>query len=69
MLITEILEYFNYYNFETYFLNNENPFYKAGVSFFLVESTMIITPYKNVLSKRNVKTNKMECTKWTYHKE
>ena len=39
---------------------------------FLVESTTmenVTFPYKTVLSKANVKINRMGSTKYTYHKE
>ena len=38
---------------------------------FLVESTKIENPtfpYKTALPESHVKTNRMESTKWTYHK-
>ena len=46
--------------FETSFLKNKSLFWKKG--HFLVESTMMENatfPYKNALSKANVKTNRM----------
>ena len=49
---------------KTFFKKLENPF--------LVESTKIKNvsfPYKTTVSEANVKTNWMESTKWTYHKE
>ena len=58
-----------YFNFKASFLRNEKPFLKTGV-LFLVESTTIENcpyPYKTTLSKTNVKTNRMESTKWIYH--
>ena len=39
---------------------------------FIVERTTIenaILLYQTILSKAKVKTSRMECTKWTYHKE
>ena len=39
---------------------------------FLVETTKIEStsfPFKTALSEANVKTNRMESTKWTYHEE
>ena len=39
---------------------------------FLVETIKIentLFPYKAVISKANVNTNRMVSTKWTYHKE
>ena len=59
-------------NFERCFLKNANPFQETGVPFFLVESTKIekaTFPYKTTLSEANVKTKRIESTKWTYHKE
>ena len=64
-------ECFQYLNFKTDFLENENLFQKAGVPF-LIESTNIESasfPYKTAISEANVKTNRMVSTKWTYHKE
>ena len=62
---------FQYFNFETDFLENENLFQKTGVAF-LIESTKIENssfPCKIAISEANVKTNRMVTTKWTYHKE
>ena len=39
---------------------------------FLVESAKIENasfPYKTAIPEANVKTNRMVCAKWTYHKE
>ena len=47
-------------------------FFKKLEYHFLVESTKIenaTSPYKTALSESNVKTNRMENTKWTYHKQ
>ena len=69
--VSESFKRFQYFNFETNFLENENLFQKTGVGF-LVETTKIeITPFpfKTAPSEANVKTNKMATTKWTYHKE
>ena len=66
MTISENFEHFQYFNFETYFLENENFFS------FLVERTKIEKasfPYKTAISEANVKANRMVTTKWTYHKE
>ena len=52
-------------------MKNANPFQKSGVPF-LVESTEIenaIFPYKTALSEAYIKTNRIESTKWIYHKE
>ena len=71
MTISENFEHFQYFNFETDFLENENFFQKTGVPF-LVERTKIEKasfPYKTAISEANVKTNRMVSTKWTYHKE
>ena len=71
MAISGNFELFQYFNFETDFLENENFFQKTGVSF-LVEITKIKStsfPYKTTISEANVKTNRMVSTKWTYHKE
>ena len=64
-------ERFQCFNFETDFLENENPFQKNGVPI-LVESTKIENvsfAYKTAISETNVKINRMMSTKWTYHKE
>ena len=64
-------ERFQYFNFETNFLENENLFQKTGVPF-LVESAKIeytLFTYKTAISEANVKTNRMVSIKWTYHKE
>ena len=47
-------------------------FFKKLEYRFLVESIEIENasfPYKTTISEANVKTNRMENTKWTYHKE
>ena len=62
---------FQYFNFETSFLENENLFQKTGVPF-LVEATKIdktSLSFKTALSEANVKTNRMATTKWIYHKK
>ena len=59
-------EHFQYFNFETDFLENENFFS------FLVERTKIEKasfPYKTAISETIVKTNRMVSTKWAYHRE
>ena len=71
MTISESFKRFQYFNFETDFLENENFFQKPGVPF-LVESTKIENasfPYKTAISEANIKTNKMVTTKWSYQKE
>ena len=69
--ITGDFERFQYFNFETNFLKNENLFQKIGQRF-LAEVTEIENatfPYNTTLSKANVKTNRMVSAKWTYHKK
>ena len=71
MTISESFKRFQYFNFETNFLENENLFRKTGV-LFLVENTKIENtsfPFKTALSEASVKKNRMATTKWTYHKE
>ena len=71
MKITGNFGHYQYPNFETSFLKNENLIQKLGYHFF-VESTKIENttfPYKIALSEANVKTNRMGRTKWRYHKE
>ena len=61
MIITGYFERFQYSNFETNFLKNENLFQKTGL-LFLVESTKIekaIVAYKTSLSDSNVKINRI----------
>ena len=70
MTISESFERFQYFNFETNFLENEN-LQKTGAPF-LVETTKAENapfPFKTVLSEANVKKNRMATTKWTYHKK
>ena len=71
MRVSGEIEHFHYFNSETSFLKNENLFWKTGEQF-LVESTVMKSatfPYKAALSKVHNKKNRMESTKWTYHKE
>ena len=71
MTITENFKRSQYFNFETYFLENEI-FFNKLVYRFLVESTKIENasfPYKTAISEVNVKTNKMVTTKWTHQNE
>ena len=66
MTITGDLKHFQYFNFETSFLKNENE-YRS-----LVESTKnenATFPYKTVLAEANAESRRMGSTKWTYHKE
>ena len=68
MIVTRNFECFHYFNFETNFLENENLFQKTGVQFFTkIESATF--PHKTALLEANVEANRMESTKWTYHKE
>ena len=65
MTITRNFERFQYINFETNFLKNQNPFRKLEYRF-LVDSTKIENatfPYKAALPEGNVKTNRMGSTK------
>ena len=68
--IRESFKRFQYFDFETNFLENENLLQKTGVPFFTgttkIENTF---PFKIALSQANVKTNRTATTKWTYHKE
>ena len=71
MKISENFEHFQFLNFVTYFLENENFFHKTGVPF-LAERTKIEKasfPYKTAISEANVKTNRVVTTKWAYHRE
>ena len=70
MTISESSKRFQYFNFETNYLENENLFQKNGVPF-LVEATKIgnaSLPFKTALSEANVKTNKIATTKWNIMK-
>ena len=70
MTINQNFEHFQYFNFETDFLENENFLQKLEYRF-LVERTKIEKasfPYKTAISEANVKTNRMVSAKWTYHK-
>ena len=69
--LSENFKRFQYFNFETGLLENENHFQKLEYRF-LVESTKIENasfPYKTAISEANAKANKMVTTKCTYHKE
>ena len=48
-------------------LKNENPFQKTG--FESTKNENAIFPFKTSLSEANVKKNRIESAKWTYHKE
>ena len=70
VLISESFKRFQYFDFETNFLETKTLFKKLEYRF-LVETTEIeITsfPFKTPLSETNVKTNRMATIKWTYHK-
>ena len=65
MTISESFKRFQYFNFKTNFLENENFFEKLEYRF-LVETTKIENvsfPFKTGLSEANVKTNRMATTK------
>ena len=67
----EILKVFITIHLKLVFWKMKALFRKLEYSF-SVESTTIksaIFPYKTALPKANVKTNKIESTEWTYHKE
>ena len=69
MTVTENCKHFQYFNFETNFLENEN--FKKFENRFLVESTKIENTsfqYKITISETNVKTNEMVITKCNYQK-
>ena len=71
MTITGNFERFQYFNFETVFLENENPFQKNGV-LLLIEIIKIENApflYKTTILEAIVKTNRIVGTKQTYHKE
>ena len=61
------IERSHYFNFMINFLRNQNLFQKTGIPFLSCENATF--PYKTGLSNVNVETNRMENTKWTYHKE
>ena len=71
MRISKRFKRFQYFNFETNFLENESLIQKTGVPFFVETITIENTsfPFKIALSEANVKANRMATTKWTYHKE
>ena len=66
-IISESFKRFQYFNFETNFLENDNLFLKIGVPFLVETSKTENTSFsfKNALSKVYVKKNRME----TYHKD
>ena len=64
--ISENFEHFQYFKFETDFLENES-FFKKLECRFLVERTKIEKasfPYKTAISKAIVQTNRMVTTIW-----
>ena len=66
-----ILNFFNTLTLRQIFWKTQTLFKKLEYRF-LVESTKIENPtfpYKTALPEANVKTNKMDSTKWTYHKQ
>ena len=72
MIITRDFEYFLYFAFETTFLENRNFFQKTELPFSSWKKPRIKSttfPCKTVLSKVNVKTNRMGSEKWTCQKE
>ena len=71
MKICENFKRFQYFNYETNFLENGNLFQKTGAPFFSLSTKIekASFPYKTAMSEVNVKTNRMVTTKWTYHKE
>ena len=75
MTITKDFERFHYFNFKTfslYYTFLKLYFFKKTGVLFLLQSISIENekfPYKTALSKTNVKANRMESTKLTFHKE
>ena len=70
-IISRNFERFQYFNFKTDFLENENLFKKLEYRF-SVESTKIEIAsflYKTTVSEANTMINSMVNTKWTYHIE
>ena len=70
--ITGNSEGFQYFDFKTNFLKNENRFQKNLEYHLFVESTAIENatfPHKTALSEANVKANRMGITKWIHLKE
>ena len=66
-----ILNFFNTLTLRQIFWKTQTLFKKLEYRF-LVESTKIENPtfpHKTALPEANVKTNKMDSTKWTYHKQ
>ena len=71
MFLLEIFTIFNILTLHQIFWITKK-FFKKLEYVFLVESIKIenaTLPYKTALSEANIKTNRMESTKWSYHKE
>ena len=71
MTINGNFERFQYFNFETDFLETK-AFLKKLEYRFLIEGTKMekaSIPYKTAISEANAKTNRMASTKWNYQKE
>ena len=71
MTISESFKRFQYFNFETNFLENDI-FFKKLYYRFLIEATKIENipfSFKTALSEANIKTNRMATTNWTYQNE
>ena len=68
MTISESFKRFQYFDFETNFLENENFLqkmeYRSLVETANIENTSF--PFKATLTEANVQTNRMATTKWTY---
>ena len=60
-------ERFQYFKFETNFLQNGNRLHKIGLPFSKIEKASFL--YKATILESNVTTNNMAGSKWTYQKE
>ena len=70
MTIGRHVEGFQYFNFETDFLENKNITPQNWSTAFQSKALALKTfPYKTAISKANVKTNNLVSTKWAYRKE
>ena len=69
--ITENFECFQYFDFATIFLENQNLFRKTGVPFLVETAETEHAPflYKTAMSEANVITNIMGSTKWIYERD
>ena len=68
--LLEVLNVFNILTLKQIFCKRQTLFKKLEYRF-LVKSTKIegaTFSYKTAVSEANVKTNRIESTKWTYHK-